>query len=126
MIEPIQTLAPKAPHGLVERIANTLLKLIRWRVVGTEPQIPKFVAIVAPHTSNWDLPLGLVCGFATGLLRRWPYGFMMKDVVFRWPVTGLARRIGGLPIDRSRPHDIVPQMAAVFHGRDRFLLAITP
>ncbi|NNG17027.1 MAG: glycerol acyltransferase, partial [Gemmatimonadales bacterium] len=52
--------------------------------------------------------------------------FMMKDVVFRWPVAGLMRRIGGLPIDRSRPHDIVPHMAAVFHGRDRFLLAITP
>jgi 1-acyl-sn-glycerol-3-phosphate acyltransferase len=126
MTEPIPTLAPKPPHGLVERIANALLELIRWRVVGTEPQIPKFVAIVAPHTSNWELPIGLICGFATGILRRWPYGFMMKDVVFHWPVAGLMRRIGGLPIDRSRPHDIVPQMAAVFQERDRFLLAITP
>jgi 1-acyl-sn-glycerol-3-phosphate acyltransferase len=126
MTEPIPTLAPKTPHGLLERIANALLKLIRWRVVGTEPQIPKFVIIVAPHTSNWDLPLGLICGFAMGLLRRWPYGFMAKDVVFRWPVAGLMRRIGGLPIDRSRPHDIVPQMAAIFQARDRFLLAITP
>jgi 1-acyl-sn-glycerol-3-phosphate acyltransferase len=126
MTEPVPTIAPKVSHGFVERIANALLRLIRWRVVGAEPQIPKFVVIVAPHTSNWDLPLGLVCGFASGFLRRWPYGFMMKDVVFRWPVAGLARRIGGLPIDRSRPHDIVPQMAAVFQAHDRFLLAITP
>ena len=125
MTEPIPTLAPEALHGLVERIANALLKLIRWRVVGIEPQVPKFVAIVAPHTSNWDLPIGLICGFASGFLRR-PYGFMMKDVVFRWPVAGLVRRIGGLPIDRGRPHDIVPRMAAVFPAHDRLLLVITP
>ena len=125
MTEPIPTLAPEPPHSLVERIANALLKLIRWRVVGIEPQVPKFVAIVAPHTSNWDLPIGLICGFASGFLRR-PYGFMMKDVVFRWPVAGLVRCIGGLPIDRGRPHDIVPRMAAVFPAHDRFLLVITP
>ena len=40
MTEPIPTLAPEALHGLVERIANALLKLIRWRVVGIEPQVP--------------------------------------------------------------------------------------
>ncbi|HSM17537.1 MAG TPA: lysophospholipid acyltransferase family protein [Gemmatimonadales bacterium] len=126
MTVPLPVIAPKTPEGLLERIANGLLRLIRWRVVGTMPQVPKSVVIVAPHTSNWDLPIGLVLGFASGLLRQWPYGFMMKHTVFRWPVAGLMRAIGGLPIDRSRPHDIVPQMADELRGHERFLLVITP
>jgi len=126
MTTPLPVIAPKTPEGLLERIANRLLRLIRWRVVGTMPQMPKSVVIVAPHTSNWDLPLGLILGFASGVLRRWPYGFMMKHTAFRWPVAGLMRAIGGLPIDRSRPHDLVTQMADELRGRERFLLVITP
>lgn len=119
-------IAPKAPDGVIEWIANLLLRLIRWRVVGTVPPVPKAVVIVAPHTSNWELPLGLICGFASGMLRYWPYGFMMKHTVFRWPLAGLMRQIGGLAVDRTRPQEIVPHMAAELRGRERFLLAITP
>jgi len=126
MTAPLPVIAPKEPDGLLERIANMLLRLIRWRVVGIMPQVPKSVVIVAPHTSNWDLPVGLISGFASGVLRHWPYGFMTKHTVFRWPVAGLLRAIGALPIDRSQPHDIVPQMADELRGRERFLLVITP
>lgn len=30
-----------------------------WDFAGSMPDIPKFVCIVAPHTSNWDFPVGL-------------------------------------------------------------------
>jgi 1-acyl-sn-glycerol-3-phosphate acyltransferase len=122
----LPVIAPKTPEGVLEWVANGLLRLIGWRAVGTMPQGPKSVVIVAPHTSNWDLPIGLILGFASGMLRRWPYGFMMKHTVFRWPVAGLMRAIGGLPIDRGRPHEIVPQMADALRRRERFLLVITP
>ncbi len=125
-MEAASPIAPRSGNGFIERVANRLLRMIGWRVVGTVPQVPKFVAIVAPHTSNWELPIGLVCGFASGFLRMWPYGFMMKNTVFRWPIGGLMSRIGGLPVDRSQPHEVVPQMVGVINQHDRFLLAITP
>ena len=33
----------------------SFLKLTGWEAVGNLPEIPKFVMILAPHTSNWDL-----------------------------------------------------------------------
>jgi 1-acyl-sn-glycerol-3-phosphate acyltransferase len=81
---------------------------------------------VAPHTSNWDLPIGLCAGFSSGILLAWPYGFMMKDVMFRGPLGPISRWLGGLAIDRRTPHAAVQQMATVFAERERFILAVTP
>ena len=97
-----------------------------WRVVGAMPRAPKLVVIVAPHTSNWDFPIGLACGYGSSLLSAWPYGFLAKDSLFRGPLGPVLRALGGIPIDRSAPGAVVDQMAAVFAGRERFLLAVTP
>lgn len=118
--------AREFPYGIVQRFASVLLRWIGWKVVGNWPAARKFVFIVAPHTSNWDMPIGLCAGFASGILKRWPYGFMMKDVMFRGPLGPIMRRLGGLAIDRSSPHDVVQQMVSVFDAREDFVLAITP
>jgi 1-acyl-sn-glycerol-3-phosphate acyltransferase len=110
-----------------QRIAKFLLPLIGWRVAGDLPDMPKFVLVVAPHTSNWDVPVGLLCAYALGLLFPWPYGFMVKAPVFRWPLVGpLMRWLGGIPIDRSAANNVVEQMVEAFRRSDRLMLAITP
>jgi len=120
-------LAPSTQvHGLTQRLANLVLRLMGWRVVGVMPRVPKLVVIVAPHTSNWDFPIGLACGYGSGLLSAWPYGFLAKDSLFRWPLGPVLRALGGIPIDRSASSTVVDQMAAVFAGRERFLLVVTP
>jgi 1-acyl-sn-glycerol-3-phosphate acyltransferase len=104
-----------------------LMRLIGWRVEGDLPAAPKFVVIVYPHTSNWDLPIGLICGYALGLLAGWPYGFMVKDSALHWPVLGLfIRAIGGIGINRRASSNAVDEMTAVFAQRERLMLAITP
>ncbi|MEC7745713.1 MAG: acyltransferase, partial [Candidatus Neomarinimicrobiota bacterium] len=35
-------------------LCKMLLKLINWQVEGTLPDAPQYIAIVGPHTSNWD------------------------------------------------------------------------
>jgi len=112
--------------GMVQRVSGWLIRLIGWKVVGTWPPVDKCVFMVAPHTSNWDFPIGLCAGFSSGILLAWPYGFMMKDVMFRGPLGPIMRWLGGLSIDRSRPHAAVPQMAQVIAERERFILAVTP
>lgn len=118
--------ARRPGYGLLQRFWNQALGWMGWKVVGTWPESNKFIMIVAPHTSNWEMPVGLVAGFACGILVDWPYGFMMKDVWFKRPLGSFMRKLGGLPIDRSNPHDVVDQMAAAFRQRERFMLAITP
>jgi 1-acyl-sn-glycerol-3-phosphate acyltransferase len=121
-------LAPTADirFGVVQRVANWLIRLIGWKVVGTWPPVKQSVFIVAPHTSNWDFPVGLCAGFSSGILLAWPYGFMMKDVLSRGPLGPIMRWLGGLPIDRSSPNAVVDQMAQVFDEREEFILAVTP
>jgi hypothetical protein len=121
-------LAPTADirFGMVQRGSNWLIRLIGWKVVGTWPPVKQFVFMVAPHTSNWDFPIGLCAGFSSGILLAWPYGFMMKDVMFRGPLGPIMRKLGGLSINRSSPHDVVHQMAQVFDEREEFILAVTP
>jgi len=110
-----------------QRVARFLLPLIGWRVEGELPDAPKFVLVVAPHTSNWDVPIGLLCAYGLGLLFPWPYGFMVKAPVFRWPLVGpLMRWLGGIPIDRSAAHNLVEQMVDAFQRRECLMLAITP
>ncbi|MGH7674731.1 MAG: 1-acyl-sn-glycerol-3-phosphate acyltransferase [Gemmatimonadales bacterium] len=115
-----------SPRLVLQRLASLALRLARWRVVGVMPRAPKLVTIVAPHTSNWDFLVGLACGYGSGLLSAWPYGFLAKQSLFRWPLGLLLRALGGIPVDRTAPNAVVDQMAAFFAGRERFLLAITP
>jgi len=120
-------LAPSTQaRGLTQRGANLVLRLMGWRVVGVMPRAPKLVVIVAPHTSNWDFPIGLACGYGSGLLPRWPHGFLAKNSLFRGPLGSVLRALGGISIDRGAPGAVVDQMAAVFAGRERFLLSVTP
>jgi 1-acyl-sn-glycerol-3-phosphate acyltransferase len=84
------------------------------------------VIIVAPHTSNWDFLVGLACGYGAGILSRWPYGFFIKAALFRGPLAPVLRALGGIPIDRSAPHDAVHRAAEILRGRPRYMLAITP
>src|SRR4051812_33851362 len=47
------------------------LQLMGWRIVGAIPDQSKFVAIVAPHTSNWDFVVGILARYALRLDASW-------------------------------------------------------
>jgi 1-acyl-sn-glycerol-3-phosphate acyltransferase len=69
------------------------------------------VAIVYPHTSNWDFPIGMLAKWALGI----PAHFWGKDSLFKFPVVGAWMRwVGGIPIDRSSSRGVVGQMVHVF------------
>lgn len=109
-----------------QRLAQRLLKLAGWRLEGGLPSEPRYLVVVHPHTSNWDLPFGLLAALSLGLLDQ-PYGFMVKDTALRWPVIGrLLRWLGGIGIDRSSRFNAVDQMVAIFRAQPRLMLVITP
>jgi len=93
-----------------------------WRAVGTPPPDGRYVIIAAPHTSNWDFIYFLGLVQELGIEAH----FMGKDSLFRWPMGGFMRDMGGIPVNRSGRHDMVSAMVDEFARRDRFALTIAP
>jgi 1-acyl-sn-glycerol-3-phosphate acyltransferase len=103
-------------------LSRFFLRIFGWRVVGQLPDIPKFVVVGAPHTSNWDFVMFLALAFTLkGNLR-----YMGKKELFRWPVAGFFRWCGGVPVDRSKPQGLVEQTVQAIQEADHFQLVITP
>ncbi len=99
-----------------------LMKALGWRTEGALPDIPRYVLIVAPHTSNWDLLFGAVTAFA---LRLDVY-FMAKHQLFRFPFGPLMRWIGALRIDRRVHADTVKHAVETFREHERLVIAVPP
>jgi 1-acyl-sn-glycerol-3-phosphate acyltransferase len=109
-------------RGFLRLLATLFLKVIGWRKEGNLPHIPKYVIILAPHTSNWDFFIGLAIAVALRLRAYW----LAKDRFFRWPFHGVIRWFGGIPIDRSHSSDVVAQMVQVFKERAKLTIALAP
>jgi 1-acyl-sn-glycerol-3-phosphate acyltransferase len=107
---------------VIRWISIFLLKISGWHTEGSLPDIPKFVMIAAPHTSNWDLPIMMFIAFKLKGRLNW----MGKDAIFKKPFKGLFKWLGGIPIERSRSNNVVGQMIDRFHETDRLILTIPP
>ena len=109
--------------GWLARSLGTLcLRLFGWRVEGRLPTGTKAVAIAAPHTSNWDLVFMLAVSYVLGVKPSW----LGKRQLFRPPLGWLLRRLGGVPVDRSRRTNLVQQVADYFRTVDQLFLVIPP
>lgn len=103
-------------------LSQFLLKLFGWKIVGTLPKENKYLIVVAPHTSNWDLLVGLVGRISFGV----KVSFLMKKQVFVFPLGPIMRALGGIAVDRSKNTNLVDQIARQFQERDKLILALTP
>lgn len=99
-----------------------VLKLISWKIKGVFPKEKKMVLIVAPHTSNWDFVVCMLTYFALDIEIKW-FG---KHSIFKGPVGKLFRKWGGIPIERSKKHDVVSQAVDEFNQNESFILALSP
>ena len=118
-------MTPEAPvrgWRRTQRLARAVLRVVRWRIVGEVPRTRKFVAVVAPHTSNWDFAIGVVAMFALDLDLQW-FG---KDSLFRWPLAPILRHLGGRPVRRDTHEGVVREIAGVARASEHFVLALAP
>lgn len=99
-----------------------VLKVTGWRAVGRKPDFPKFILAGAPHTSNWDLPFALFIALVLGIKINW----MGKNTLFRWPLNGFFKWLGGIPVDRSKSTNTVDQSIQQFHQHKDLILTIAP
>jgi len=113
---------PRRGNGFSRWLGRTALALAGWRIEGEFPDRPKLVAIVAPHTSNWDFVLGISAVFALGLSVR----FLGKHTLFYPPLGWLMRWFGGTPVVREAPQGAVAQAVAMIEAEPAVVLGLAP
>jgi 1-acyl-sn-glycerol-3-phosphate acyltransferase len=101
-------------------LADRFLELAGWSPEGTAPDVPKYVLIAAPHTSNWDLLWMLLFAAHFGVSPR----FMAKHTLFRGPMGWAMRGLGGIPVERRRAADVVAQSVAAFTAAEALALVV--
>lgn len=107
---------------LLQKFARFILKLIGWKITGGIPHEKKYVTLVAPHTSNIDFFIGKLANWAMGIKPK----VLIKKEAFNFITSPFIKMWGGIPIDRSKGAEIIPQVVKLFNEREELILAITP
>jgi hypothetical protein len=115
-------LRPAALHTRGQRTALRLLNLIGWKLLYKPLPGPHGIAVVYPHTSNWDFFIGLLGKWALGLQFRW----LAKDSLFRGPMGAVMRYWGGVAVDRRAPMGATRMLAERMLSEKWCWVAITP
>lgn len=108
--------------ALLRFFANLIFRLVGWHVEGKLPNLPKYILIGAPHTSNWDFILFLGVIFHL----RANVKFMGKSELFHNPFGWFFYWCGGIPVDRKKSQGLVEQMVDACGKSDKFILTIAP
>src|SRR6187402_1481731 len=93
-------------------IAVFTMKLLGWKVIDRRPAgLVQCIYVVAPHTSNWDFPLGLI---ARSIGRLDNARYLAKKELFKPPLGWIFKVTGGHPVDRGKSAHVVDQVANYF------------
>ena len=115
-------LIPRRGNVLTSALGHAVLRLMGWRIEGAFPDLPKFLIIVAPHSSNWDWVIGMSAVLALKVDAHW----VAKHTLFRGPLGPLARWLGGVPVDRRASHGFVEATAEAYRQHEQLLIGVTP
>lgn len=124
-----QAVLPKV-HATIPRrgtprsraLFQKLFALQGWRLVGELPDVPKAVAITAPHTSNidgWYICLALL---GMGLDVK----IMAKESLFKPPLNRFMRWLGMMPIKRNAKQGLTASIVHEIQQHDKLWIAIAP
>lgn len=118
-------LGPLVPHThrpWLRALGWWIMQRAGWTFSGAMPNVPRFVVIVAPHTSNWDFVIGLAAKWALGFDAHW-WG---KHSLFYPPLGWFMRANGGIPVVRGNRQNAVEHTIALMQRHERFALALAP
>ena len=107
---------------MIRGICRLILKLGGWKTISGEMPDKKAIILGVPHTSMWDFVVSWLYYTSVGGRSR----MLIKKEAFFWPLGGLLRMLGAIPVDRSRSVPLLKQTIDAFGKYDKFHLAIAP
>ena len=117
--------SPRKPERnlIMALVARFIMRLVGWKIKGQFPNLPKFVIVAGPHTSNTDGLLLLAVIWALRIRLDW----LAKIELIRIPVIGwISRKLGAIPIDRSASFNAVEQAIQQINQREKMILVVAP
>jgi 1-acyl-sn-glycerol-3-phosphate acyltransferase len=107
---------------IIRLLSWILLKLSGWKVVNVAPATGSYLIIAAPHTSNWDFPIGIAIAFH---LRLKVY-FIGKHTLFEGVLGPVMRWLGGIPLNREASKNFVDASIETYANNKNLIFAIAP
>lgn len=105
---------------MITRFFVLLFKLNGWKIsTGFPTQVKKAVVIAAPHTSNWDF----VYALAIFRMQKLKIRYLIKKEVNFFPLSILIKNTGGIPVERSKKHNLIDQFVQIFNQEENILVA---
>jgi 1-acyl-sn-glycerol-3-phosphate acyltransferase len=103
-------------------MGRTFLRVFGWELEGGRPGVQRAVVIAYPHTTNWDLPFTIACAYALDVDIKW----LGKKAIFKWPLGWFMKKLGGIPVDRTRRTNLVDAVIEAIEPLDDVLVVIPP
>lgn len=114
---------PRAHSRGLQALGRAILKSRGFRLhCESLPNEPRFVLLLAPHTSNWDFVLALAAVLAMDVKANW----FAKHSIFKPPLGAMFRAIGGIALNRGSPRQAMEQITEAFRSHDELVFAIAP
>jgi len=97
--------------------------LFGWKIDKHSPEgVKKCVVAVGPHTSNWDFIIGKMAFISFGVNAK----FLIKKSLFFFPLGFFMKRMGGIPVDRSKANNLTSKARELFETNENLFLVFTP
>ncbi len=106
----------------MKQFCKLLLRLLRWEVISGEMPDKKAIIIGVPHTSIWDFVISWIFYTSVGGVAH----VVVKKEMFFWPLGFILRKMGAIPVDRTKGVSLAKQVIDAFNRNEKFHLAITP
>jgi len=100
----------------------TALSLFGWQVSGNIPNEERIVIIAAPHTSNWDLVLGISALFALNINIKW----LGKNSLFKPGLSWFFKWLGGIPVNRDNPDLLIDYVVEIVEKEKGLAIGMSP
>ncbi len=103
--------------------STIVLKIMGWDISYEIPKnIKKAIIIVAPHTSLWDTVIGKLGFWHLGIDTK----ILIKEEAFKGPLGFILKKLGGMPVNRSKSTKLTTRVAQMFNERNSLFITITP
>ncbi|MCL1822084.1 MAG: 1-acyl-sn-glycerol-3-phosphate acyltransferase [Prolixibacteraceae bacterium] len=106
----------------MQKFCKLILKWWGWKSINGVMPDKKAIIIGVPHTSAWDFIISWLHYAAVGGVAH----VVIKKEFFFWPLGFFLRKMGAIPVDRSKGSSLVRQVVDEFNKRETMHLAITP
>jgi 1-acyl-sn-glycerol-3-phosphate acyltransferase len=109
----------------MNKLSQFILDLLGWKVTGLEnlDSVRQYVLIVAPHTSNWDFPLGILVRSASGLDH---VKYLGKSSLFRGLHGWFFKWLGGYPVERNSKNNLVQDCVELLKSQKQISIVMSP